>query len=146
MCIRDRHKDQILEDFANRLGLTEPFQIIKEKSFPRPRNTAKRSFCPQEVQQLQEGAPAGFGDFVVKPLYTQAQIAKFREENERDGVFLATAQTVRSVEDLEKLLFVWQEATEMAGSGVEVETGEEFTTPEGFRYSGFLVRRKKEDV
>ncbi len=143
---RSQHKDQILEDFANRLGLTEPFQIIKEKSFPRPRNTAKRSFCPQEVQQLQEGAPAGFGDFVVKPLYTQAQIAKFREENERDGVFLATAQTVRSVEDLEKLLFVWQEATEMAGSGVEVETGEEFTTPEGFRYSGFLVRRKKEDV
>ena len=47
---------------------------------------------------------------------------------------------------MEKLLFVWQEATEMAGSGVEVETGEEFTTPEGFRYSGFLVRRKKEDV
>ena len=137
-------KEQILEDLAGRLGLTGPFRILKEKSFFRPRNTAKREFCPQEVQ-LQKGASEGFDTYVVKPLYTQAQIAAFRREHETDGVFCADAQTVRGIEDLEKLLFVWQEAAEDAESTVEAETEKTFTTPEGFRYSGFSVRRKRED-
>ena len=137
-------KEEILEEFAKRLKFTEPFHIIKEKSFARPRNTAKHSFCPQAVEP-QDGGGEDFGEFVVKPLYTHAQIARFWEENETDGVFLATGRTVHSVEDLEKLLFVWQEAAELPEGAVEVEPGEVFTTPEGFRYSGFLVRRENKD-
>ena len=63
--------------------------------------------------------------FVLKPLYTHREIERFRKKNEKDGVFQVTKDTVRSVEDLEKLFFVWQEATESAQSGEEIELGDE---------------------
>ena len=53
-----------------------------------------------------------------------------------------TGDTVRTVEDLEKLLFVWQEATEIAEETEEIVLGEEFTTEDGLQYSGFTIRRK----
>ena len=79
---------------------------------------------------------------MVKPLYTQAELQAFREKNEVDGAFQVTEQTVQSVEDLEKLLFVWQEATEVATSALDIEIGEEFKTEDGMQYSGFSIRRK----
>lgn len=81
-------------------------------------------------------------DFVVKPLYTKGEIRAFREQNEKDGVFHVTEDTVHSVEDLEKLLFVWQEETEKYDPKTEIAIDEEFTTEEGFRYSGFTISKK----
>ena len=46
------------------------------------------------------------------------------------------------MEDLEKLLFVWQEAMDWPDDGQEIETGETFTTPEGFSYTGFTITAK----
>ena len=137
-------KDEILDEMSRRLGLTTPFQVIKEKSFARPRNAAKREFLPQAVMP-QDDLTEEFGNFVVKPLYTHSELAAFRKENESDGVFRVTDQTVRTVEDLEKLLFVWQEATELWDNAKEVETGETFTTAEGFRYSGFSIKEERKD-
>ena len=51
-------------------------------------------------------------DFVPKPLYTRNELQSFRRKNTVDGIFVATEETVKSVEDLEKLLFLWQEETE----------------------------------
>ena len=51
-----------------------------------------------------------------------------------------TKDTVRSVEDLEKLFFVWQEATESAQSGEEIELGDEQESSSGFRYSALKIR------
>ena len=81
-------------------------------------------------------------EFVVKPLYTEAELRAFREQNEVDGAFQVTEQTVQGVEDLEKLLFVWQEATEVAANALDIEIGEEFKTEDGMQYSGFSIRRK----
>ena len=53
-----------------------------------------------------------------------------------------TKDTVHTVEDLEKLLFVWKEDTEIAKETEEIVIGEEFTTEEGLQYSGFTIRRK----
>ena len=137
-------KDEVIDKLSHRLGLTAQFQIIREKSFAHPRNVAKREFVPQEV--LPQGDLAeGFGDYVVKPLYTRVELDAFRKKNETDGVFRVTEDTVQNVEDLEKLLFVWQEATEILDHAKEVETGEVFTTEQGFRYSGFSIGKERED-
>ena len=50
-------------------------------------------------------------DFVPKPLYTKKELQSFRDKNMRDGMFVTDEQTVESMEDLEKLLFLWQEET-----------------------------------
>ena len=134
-------KDEILEKLSECMGMTERFAVIKERSFARPRDARKQAFEPQELAK-QSKSEEQLGEFVVKPLYTKAQIRKFRKENEVDGVFQVTKDTVRTVEDLEKLLFVWQEATEIAEETEEIVIGEEFTTAEGLQYSEFAIRRK----
>lgn len=48
-------------------------------------------------------------DFVPKPLYTKKQLQEFRQKNIVDGRFITDEQTIQSVEDLEKLLFLWQD-------------------------------------
>lgn len=134
-------KEEILETLSKKMGMTERFAVIKEKSFARMREGRKPVFEPQElVKQVQKEEQ--LDEFVVKPLYTKAQIRQFRKEHEVDGVFEVNADTVQTVEDLEKLLFVWQEATEIAKETEEIALGEEFTTKDGLQYSGFTIRRK----
>ena len=50
-------------------------------------------------------------------------------------------QLKKAMEDLEKLFFVWQEATELAESDAVVEVQEELQT-KGFRYSGLRIKEK----
>lgn len=134
-------KEEILDDLGQRFGMTERFQVIKEKSFPRPRNGEKAEFTPQMIESAEEKGQ-NLEEFVVKPLYTEAELRAFREQNEVDGAFQVTEQTVQGVEDLEKLLFVWQEATEVTANALDIEIGEEFKTEDGMQYSGFSIRRK----
>ena len=44
-------------------------------------------------------------DFVPKPLYTRNELQSFRRKNIVDGIFVATEETVKSVEDLENFFF-----------------------------------------
>lgn len=134
-------RGEILDDLGQRFGMTERFQVIKEKSFMRPRDGERAEFTPQRIETA-EKTGQNLEEFVVKPLYTQAELQAFRAKNEVDGAFQVTEQSVQSVEDLEKLLFVWQEATEVATSALDIEIGEEFKTEDGMQYSGFSIRRK----
>lgn len=134
-------RGEILDNLGQRFGMTERFQVIKEKSFLRPRDGERAEFTPQRIE-TDEDTGQNLEEFVVKPLYTHAELQAFREQNEVDGAFQVTEQTVQSVEDLEKLLFVWQEATEVATSALDIEIGEEFKTEDGMQYSGFSIRRK----
>jgi len=134
-------RGEILDDLGQRFGMTERFQVIKEKSFMRPKDGERAEFTPQRIETAEETGQ-NLEEFVVKPLYAQAELQAFREKNEVDGAFQVTEQTVQSVEDLEKLLFVWQEATEVATSALDIEIGEEFKTEDGMQYSGFSIRRK----
>ena len=82
-------------------------------------------------------------EFVVKTIiYKGHRFENFADKMRWDGAFQVTKDTVHTVEDLEKLLFVWQEATEIAQETEEIVIGEEFTTEEGLQYSGFTIRRK----
>lgn len=134
-------RGEILDDLGQRFGMTERFQVIKEKSFMRPRDGERAEFTPQRIETDEETGQ-NLEEFVVKPLYTHAELQAFREQNEVDGAFQVTEQTVQGMEDLEKLLFVWQEATEVAANALDIEIGEEFKTEDGMQYSGFSIRRK----
>lgn len=134
-------EEEILESLGKKMGMTERFSVIKERSFARPRDGRKPVFEPQELAKSEQ-TEVPLDEFVVKPLYTKAQIRAFRREHEEGGVFRVTGDTVHSVEDLEKLLFVWQEATEIAEETEEIVLGEEYTTEDGLQYSGFTIRRK----
>lgn len=134
-------REKIIQELGQRYGFTERFQIVKEKSFARPRDVQRLQFSPQKmVEEIEENVE--MDSYVVKPLYTKAQLREFREKNEVDGVFRADQNTVQSMEDLEKLLFVWQEATETMENELEIEIGENFQTAEGMKYSEFSIRRK----
>lgn len=135
------HKDEIIEKLGEGMRFSSSPRVIKDRSFMRPRNSGRREFMPQlPPEETEENGR--LDDFVVKPLYTKGEIRAFREQNEKDGVFHVTEDTVHSVEDLEKLLFVWQEETEKYDPKTEIAIDEEFTTDEGFRYSGFTISKK----
>lgn len=137
-------RDEILEEISARFGMSKRAQVIKDKSFARPRALAKKEFQPQAIEKTGRSTEK-FGDYVVKPLYTQADIRRFREENEKDGMFQVTEQTVQNVEDLEKLLLVWQDAVECPDTVVDVKTDEDFRNAQGFGYSGFSIKRREEN-
>lgn len=135
-------KDEILEEMSQRFGFTTSAHVIKERSFARPRDFAKREFEPQSFAQRAQDA-SDLKDFVVRPLYTRGELQEFRRKNEKDGVFQVSEETVQSVEDLEKLLFVWQEATEVYDEELTIQIDGEFKTEAGYRYSGFSIRKNE---
>lgn len=135
-------KDEILEELGRRSGMTQRFQMIQEKSFSRPRDGEKVTFDPQKVTEVVDKT-SDLEGFVVKPLYTKAELQEFRKKHEVNGTFRVDHDTVHSMEDLEKLLFIWQDATELAEKAENVEIGEEYQTEDGMRYTGFSIRRKQ---
>lgn len=135
-------RDEILDELGKRSGMTQRFQMIQEKSYSRPRDGEKVAFNPQKVTKAVDTA-GDLEEFVVKPLYTKAELQAFRKKHEVDGAFFVDGNTVHSMEDLEKLLFIWQDATEIAENTMDVEIGEEYQTADGMRYTGFSIRRKQ---
>lgn len=139
---RSKKRDEMLEQLGKQYGITERLQVVKEKSFARPRDAEKPEFMPVQVTEAPEHTD-GLDTYVVKPLYTQAELRAFRKKNEINGAFQVTEDTVQSMEDLEKLLFVWQEATETADPTLEIQIGDDYETEEGLKYSGFQISRRK---
>lgn len=134
-------KEEILDECAKRISLTERFQTVTEKGLYRPKGTEKKGFHPVSVTPEGKGDEA-LEEFVLKPLYTNAEIDSFWRKNEKDGAFRATTDTVRSVEDLEKLFFVWQEMTQVEGESLDIHLDQEIESEGGFRYSGLSIERK----
>ena len=59
--------------------------------------------------------------------------------NSADGIFQVSADTVQSAEDLEKLLFIWQEATQSRQEEDRILLQEEIHQEDGFSYTGFSI-------
>lgn len=133
-------KEEILTKLAEGMGLTERFHVVTERSMYRRRDTENGEFTPQAVIRKEEDG-GGLDEFVLKPLYTRQEIAEFRRKNEHDGHFRVTEDTVSSVEDLEKLFFVWQEATEVADEAKEIAVGRELKSREGYQFSELTIRK-----
>lgn len=64
----------------------------------------------------------------------------FIKETKKSGTFSVTEDTVRSVEDLEKLFFVWQEAVEVADDARKITVGQDLESKEGCRFSALTIK------
>lgn len=137
---RIKKKEELLESLSERVRMSMPHQLMTQESLYRRKTAEKEEFIPQAVKEQESEETDGMDSFVLKPLYTRREIEYFRRMNEKDGVFCVTEDTVRNVEDLEKLFFVWQEATEMADSSQELELGDDQENSSGFRYSSLKIR------
>lgn len=129
-------KDALLEDFRGSLYVTAPFSIVGDASLYNRRPRQENQFVPLA---LQEETSSEIADFVPKPLYTGKQLQEFRRQHTKDGIFQASADTVQSAEDLEKLLFIWQEATQSRQEEDRILLQEEIHQKDGFSYTGFRI-------
>ena len=137
----DRHprREEILDELRSGMHFGASCEIMTDGSFYRKREKNEREFRPVfSVPPAEEGTEQ-LTDYIPKPLYTKKQLREFREKHTYDGRFTATAQMVRSVEDLEKLMFLWQEETEIRADSDRIIPGEEIETDQGFRFSGFSI-------
>ena len=137
---RGDSRQNVLEELTAHMRTTAQFRVITEQSFYSRREGGSQPFTPVAVEEQGVGPQEGMESFVLKPLYTKQQIREFMQDNMTDGVFRATADSVQSVEDLEKLFLVWQDMTEHAGEVTDVRLGEEIETGDGLRFSSLQIK------
>ena len=135
-----KRKEELLEELAARMKVTSSYRVITEKSFYSRRDKEKEAFLPGAVAEAPQAEKEELGEFVLRPLYTGKELRDFWNRSQKDGVFRAGKDTVRSMEDLEKLFFIWQEMTEQSEGRQEIEIGEEVETEEGLRFSSLTVK------
>ena len=136
---KSKNSQEILEKLSDRMHLTEPFRVITGQSLSRRRNIEKAEFTPQAV--IPSAKQEELNEFVLKPLYTRQEIMEFYRENEKDGIFTVTGDTVHSMEDLEKLFFVWQDAVEIAEDSRQITIGQDLEGQDGIRFSKLTIRK-----
>ena len=138
---RSSKKEKILEELRDRMKFTSQFKNLTDDSLSGRRNRGDEEFAPVGLDQNEQAARQDMADFVPKPLYTRKELQSFRRQNTVDGRFVTTEKTVQSVEDLEKLLFLWQEETESHTKEDRVSVaGEELQSAEGFTYSKLVIK------
>lgn len=139
MLNRSGRKEELIRALSERIPMSRPYSVMAEDSMYRRRLSDREKFTPQAVAE--EGRESEKLDsFVLKPLYTQKELETFKRKNQSDGVFRTTKDTVRTVEDLEKLFFIWQEATETAQTEKEITLGEEQKSGQGLRFTELEIR------
>ena len=131
-------KDEILEEMRGRMKFTAQFCNITDDSFPGRRERGNNEFVPFTIEDERRNEQ-DMADFVPKPLYTKKELQSFRNKNMRDGMFVASEDTVESIEDLEKLLFLWQEETEERLGEDTVSLDGEITKDNGVTYSKLVI-------
>lgn len=129
-------KEALLEELRDSMYVTAPFSIVGDASLYNRRPRLENQFVPLA---LQEEASSEIADFVPKPLYTGRQLEEFRRRYTKNGVFQVLEDTVQSAEDLEKLLFIWQEATQSRQEEDRILLQEEIHQKDGFSYTGFSI-------
>lgn len=131
--------DVILDEVRGRICLTAPFKMFDDNSMYKRRDSSESRFEPLAVEQKEETDQAVITDFVPKPLYTKKQLKAFGDRNTKDGVFRTTRDTVQTVEDLEKMIFLWQETVRHQTSQDNVKLGGELHNEEGFAFTELCI-------
>lgn len=141
---RSSKKEEILQKLSERIRMTSQYRVITEKSFYSRKEREKEEFQPSAVDGSQAEQAGALEEFVLKPLYTKKEIDTFRKKNMKNGVFRASEHTVQSMEDLEKLFFVWQDATELSESTQQITVGEDLDTEDGLRFSSLTIKESEQ--
>ena len=113
---------------------------MSEQSFYKRRKQGEPEYMEVEIASEES---AEMDDFVPEPMYTKSEIRAFKQENTRDGRFEITPEKIRSVEDLEKLLFLWQEETGSSQSTSRIELGEEMDAADGMRFTRISIEEEE---
>lgn len=138
-------KDEILEELGGKIPMTASFKNMTDDSFSGRKERRNVEFIPMGTVEKEGEIPPEITDFVPKPLYTKGQLQRFREKNMEGNRFVATETTVQSVEDLEKLLFLWQEETENHTTEETVSADGEIWGKNGFTYSKLVIEEKAKE-
>ncbi len=139
---RSKDKDVILERFSDKLFLSSQFRVLNDNSLYSRRDSGDGGFHPEPVDTENKVSDREMADFIPKPLYTQKELNAFKQKNMQNGRFVTTKETVQNIEDLEKLMFIWQQATESQLTDTEIELGEELESEGGFRFSKLIMEGK----
>ena len=134
-------RKELLDCLTQRIPMSRSYRIMTDESMARRKSREKEVFVPAAVADEVQ-TEADLETFILKPLYTQKELREFWEKNSSGDVFQVTKETVQSVEDLEKLFFIWQEATEQANSSDRITVGEDEVNGQGMRYSALKIRRE----
>lgn len=140
---RDPENEDILRELRDKTRLTTQFRRFDDSSLYSRREGAENRFEPLTIEAQGETEERDIAEFVPKPLYTRRQLREFCAGGMKNGSFIATEDTVRSVEDLEKLLFLWQEMTGDQERENVVALGKELKGEEGFTFSELTIDMRK---
>lgn len=133
-----KNRENIIASLGEKIQLTTQYRNISDRSRYNPKEPGDYEFHPVTVEEVGT-EEQNMTDYVPKPLYTKKELQEFWHKNMEHGKFVTTEHTAVSVEDLEKLLLVWQEATENHKQENKVFLGKEFKTEEGFTFSQLLI-------
>lgn len=131
--------EEILKNLRSRMKFTAQFKNVTDDSFSARRERTVNEFAPVHITDDDIKQEQDMADFVPKPLYTKNELESFKRANMSDGKFVADTDTVRSVEDLEKLMFVWQEETKESMENDVVSIDADITGKDGFSYSRLVI-------
>lgn len=135
---KSKDPDAILDDVRAKICLTAPFKVFDDNSMYRRRDSLENRFEPLAVEKQEEAVPA-ITDFVPRPLYTKKELREFCGKNMKDGVFQASEDTVQSVEDLEKMMFLWQERVREQAKQDAVQLGGELHSKAGYTFTKLCI-------
>lgn len=137
---KSSRREEILAKLSDHMQVSSQYRVITDRSFYSRRDQEKEVFRPAAVAEQKAVQEEALDDFVLKPLYTRQELQTFRKKNEQNGIFQVSERTVQSMEDLEKLFFVWQEATERSETTETIAVGEDMVNGEGFRFSSLKIK------
>ena len=126
-----------------RIRFSSQFKNITDNSFAGRRDRGDGAFAPVMLDEEIDAREQHMTDFVPKPLYTRNELQSFRRKNTVDGVFVATEETVQSVEDLEKLLFPLAGRDGGTSGGRYGIGGRRDTGEDGLTYSRLVIGQNK---
>lgn len=127
--------DEILEKTREKMYFTTQYKLMSDQSFSNRKQQGDNEFRPEMIAKPEEESKESMENYIPKPLYTKKELRDFKEKNLENGKFITTEETVTCIEDLEKLMFLWQDATENANDSKLVELGEELMNKQGMSFS-----------
>lgn len=137
---RSHKKEEIVEELQKRIKISMPYKNVTDSSIYNRKVRNENDFEQQPLPEIEEELQEDMSHFVPKPLYTKKQLQEFKEKNMHNGVFETTQSTVETIDDLEKLLFLWQEATNIREEGDKVSVQEELHSADGLTFSKLIIK------
>ena len=121
--------------------MSNSYRNLADASLSSRRDRGEAEYVPLALEEKPD-TQMNMTDFVPRPLYTRKELRQFREKHTVNGSFVTTRETVQTIEDLEKLMFLWQEETGEHTGEDTVSLEGEITDDAGFTYSRLMIHKK----